>query len=155
MGYTLQRCIVAVPVGWLMNKTGDLGMRLVAPNKLYVHKTSSKPIVAPLFLQCSRKWSKTSSLLLPPVLLTLFAAYEIYRRGQRLQSTVKTPKFGTVNGQTVKNWRSRSWPRLQLWLQGIWEWPPLTLQKCPIPPKSHYTMGVNGQTEIVPMHPIR
>ena len=53
-------------------------MRLVAPNQLYVHKISGKPIVTLLFLQCSHKWSKTSSLLLAQVPLTVFAAHEIY-----------------------------------------------------------------------------
>ena len=33
---------------------------------------------------------------------------EMYWRGQRLWSMVKTPKFGAINHQTVKNWRSRS-----------------------------------------------
>ena len=78
-------------------------MRLIAPNKLYVHKTSSKPVVRLLLPQCSLKWRITSSLLLPQVPLTAFAAREIYQRGQRLQSTVKTPKLCAVNGQTVKN----------------------------------------------------
>ena len=90
-----QRCNVAVPVGWLMNNTGGPGRRPVAPNKSYVHKTSSQPIVA-----LSRKWSKTSSLLLPQVPL-YSEGVKGYSRRSRPQNFVRS-----TDGQDLDRGRS-------------------------------------------------
>ena len=85
-------------------------MRPVTSNKSYVHKTSSKPIITLLFPQCSRKWSKTSSLLLLQVPLTVFAVrmrvkcYSQWSRPPNLVwSTVKLWKF---DGQDLDCGRS-------------------------------------------------
>ena len=113
-----------------------LGMRLlltVELNKLHVHKTSSKPIITLYSCSAALHWAKLVSSCCRKCHLVTDSQHARYTKGvkgwgERLQSTVKTPKFCVVNCQTVKNGWSKSWSRSQLWLQGIWEWPPSHLQ---------------------------
>ena len=119
-----------MPVGWL----SGLGTRLlltIEPNKSHMPKSNWKPITK---LSYAVQHSIEQNLFLPAAISAILWLHlqctryvkQVKGYGQRS----RPPKFCVVNSQTVKYRRSRSWPRSQLWLQGIWEWPHLILINC-------------------------
>ena len=123
---------VKVQLSWVTRLLADKRIRLGGCERGPLHRTSrtcinltsSKPITILLLLQCSRKWSKTSSLLLLQVPLTAYAARVIYWGGQRFLVNGQNPKILCGQRSDCEKLTVKSWPRSQLWLQGIWEWLP-------------------------------